>query len=126
MVPTMTTKVTPALPEVMLTLTTTTTTKCSSTTSSNYTSGLQILSDHRYNRFENSIATNPYFFAGPIASQLVTSAAHHFIFRLMGNKSAEYPEGQTTPEVFKSWFAVTGDDDDLTYTVGHEVGYIAK
>jgi hypothetical protein len=87
---------------------------------------LQILSDHRYNRFENSIATNPYFFAGPIASQLVTSAAHHFIFRLMGNKSAEYPEGQTTPEVFKSWFAVTGDDDDLTYTVGHEVGYIAK
>lgn len=82
---------------------------------------LQILSDHRYSRFQDSINTNPYFFAGPIASQLVTSAAHHFIFRLMGNKSEEFPEGQTTPEVFKSWFAVTGADTDLVYTPGHEV-----
>jgi hypothetical protein len=82
---------------------------------------LQILSDHRAARFQDSIDNNPYFFAGPVASQLVSSAAHHFIFRLMGNKSEEYPEGQTTPEVFKSWFAVTGDDDNLVYTPGHEV-----
>lgn len=82
---------------------------------------LQILSNHRYKRFQDSIDKNPYFFAGPVSSQLVSSAAHHFIFRLMGNKSEEHPDGQTTPEVFKSWFAVSGPDDNLVYTPGHEV-----
>lgn len=82
---------------------------------------LKVLSDHRYARFQDSIATNPYFFAGPVSSELVTSAAHHFIFRLMGNKSEEYPDGRTTPEIFKSWFAVSGPDNNLTYTPGHEV-----
>ena len=82
---------------------------------------LSILSDRRNARFQNSIQNNPYFSAGPVSSELVTSAAHHFSLRLMGNKSAEFPDGQTTLQVFKSWFAVTGPDSNLKYTPGYEV-----
>ena len=38
----------------------------------------------------------------------------------MSNKSAEYPEGQLDGAVLKSFYSVTGDDGDFTYTPGHE------
>jgi hypothetical protein len=40
---------------------------------------------------------------------------------MFSNKSAEYPDnGVLTPSVLKSFFAVSGSDDNLQYTEGHE------
>ena len=38
----------------------------------------------------------------------------------MANKTAENPTGLLTGDVFKSFFSITGDYPDFTYTPGHE------
>ncbi|KAJ3991347.1 hypothetical protein F5050DRAFT_1217263 [Lentinula boryana] len=38
----------------------------------------------------------------------------------MANKSEEYPEGRLDREVLKSFFSITGPEEDLVYTPGHE------
>ena len=38
----------------------------------------------------------------------------------MANKSEEYPEGRLNGEVLKSFYAMSGEDGDFTYTPGHE------
>lgn len=38
----------------------------------------------------------------------------------MANKSSEYPEGRLDGFNLKSFYAITGDDGDFTYTPGHE------
>ncbi|KAH9837414.1 Cloroperoxidase [Teratosphaeria destructans] len=78
------------------------------------------LIDRRAARFQESIDTNPYFFYGPISGFVAEHAAWSFIFRLMGNKSSEYPAGKLDGEVLKSFYAITGDDGDFAYTPGHE------
>lgn len=77
--------------------------------------GLDVLTEYRATRFQESIDQNPYFFNSPFAGLLAQPAAWGFIFRFMGNKSAEYPEGQLNGEVLKSFMAVTGDYPDFTY-----------
>lgn len=61
-----------------------------------------------------------YFFNAPFAGVIAQPAAWSFIYRFMGNKSAEYPEGRLDGEVLKSFYAITGDDGDFTYTPGWE------
>lgn len=43
-----------------------------------------------------------------------------FIYNFMSNKSAEYPEGRLNGEVLKSFYAITGEDGNFTYTPGYE------
>lgn len=81
---------------------------------------LDVLTQHRVNRFQQSISENPYFFYGPFSGVIVSPAAYTFIFRYMGNKSAEYPEGYLDGDVLKSFFSITGNDGDFTYTPGYE------
>lgn len=81
---------------------------------------LDVLTEHRANRFQQSISENPYFFYGPFSGVIVTPAAYTFIYRFMGNKSAEYPEGYLDGEVLKSFFAITGTDGNFKYTPGYE------
>ena len=38
----------------------------------------------------------------------------------MANHSAEFPDGTLSLEVFKSFFAVSGDEDSFVYKEGHE------
>jgi len=38
----------------------------------------------------------------------------------MGNNSEEYPDGYLNGEVLKSFYSITGDDGDFTYTAGNE------
>lgn len=76
---------------------------------SNY--NLKILQDFRKKRFDESIANNPYFFNGPFSGVAVQPAAYTFIYRFMGNKSAEHPEGQLTKSVLKSFFGITENSD---------------
>lgn len=79
-----------------------------------------MLTDFRYSRFQQSINENPYFLVAPFSGVVVQPAAYTFIYRYMGNKSAENPEGLLTGDVLKSFFAITGDDGNFTYTPGHE------
>lgn len=81
---------------------------------------LDVLERYRVQRFDQSIAENPYFFFAPFTGVAVSSAAYLFIYRFMGNKSAEHPDGLLDGETLKSFFAVTGDYPDFTVTPGHE------
>lgn len=81
---------------------------------------LQLLTDHRATRFQESIDNNPYFFNAPFSGVVAQPAAWAFIYRFMANKSEEYPEGRLNGEVLKSFYAITGDDGDFTYTPGNE------
>ena len=90
---------------------------------SNY--DLPLLTEFRSSRFEQSIDNNPYFFYGPFSGVGVQPAAYTFIFRFMGNKSAERPEGQLTKEVLKSFFAISGTEGNFTYVSVSIIPYCA-
>jgi Peroxidase, family 2 len=81
---------------------------------------LDVMLQHRKWMFEQSVANNPYFFYGPFTGVLVSQAAFTFVYRFMSNKSAEAPEGVLNKEVLKSFFSITGPDDKLVHTPGHE------
>jgi Peroxidase, family 2 len=76
---------------------------------SNY--NLAVLQEFRSKRFDQQIANNPYFFNGPFSGVAVQPAAYTFIYRFMGNKSAEHPEGQLTQNVLKAFFGMTQNAD---------------
>ena len=81
---------------------------------------LDVLLQFRKSRYQQSVSQNPYFFYGPFPGILVSQAAFTFIYRFMGNKSAEHPEGVLNQEVLKSFFAVTGEPGNFTYNPGYE------
>lgn len=66
-----------------------------------------------------SVFNNPYFFKGVVAF-VVTHAIYGFESHVFSNKSAERPNGYLSRSTFKSFFGVTGDDDDLQFMPGHE------
>lgn len=43
----------------------------------------------------------------------VSQAAFTFIYRFMANKSAEYPEGILNQDVLKSFYALSGTNDNV-------------
>jgi hypothetical protein len=81
---------------------------------------LSVLTPFRAARFQQSVENNPYFFNGPFTGVAVQPAAYTFIYRFMGNKSAEYPEGRLNQEVLKSFFSITGNRDNFVWTEGYE------
>ncbi|KAF2100903.1 Cloroperoxidase [Rhizodiscina lignyota] len=81
---------------------------------------LTVLTKYRAQRFEESMANNPYFFYAPFSGVVVTPAAYSFIYRFMANKSAEHPTGLLDGETLKSFFSITGDYPNFKYTPGHE------
>ena len=66
-----------------------------------------------------SVQNNPYYFSGPF-SGLVAPAAHSFVINFMSNHSVETPGGFLTPEVLKTFFAVTGDEGNYIHHPGQE------
>ncbi|PQE08453.1 hypothetical protein CJF30_00005322 [Rutstroemia sp. NJR-2017a BBW] len=81
---------------------------------------LTTLNPFRAKRFQQSIDNNKYFFNGPFSGLLVQPAGYSFVYRFMGNKSAEYPEGYLDGEVLKSFFSITGSPGNFKWTEGHE------
>lgn len=81
---------------------------------------LPLLTDFRAKRFQQSIDRNPNFFYGPFSGVIVTPAAYTFIYRFMGNKSAEHPDGRLNGEVLKSFFAVEGESGSFKHNPGQE------
>ncbi|KAL9578266.1 MAG: hypothetical protein Q9212_005823 [Teloschistes hypoglaucus] len=74
----------------------------------------------RQSRFNDSIATNPYFFFPQFAGVLVAPAGFAFPPRMMANHSEKYPQGYLDKETFKSFFAVSGTPGKFTYQHGYE------
>lgn len=81
---------------------------------------LDIMRQFRKKRFQESIDKNPYFFYGPFDGIEVSQAAFTFIYRFMSNKSAENPEGVLNKDVLKSWMSISGPENNLKWTPGHE------
>lgn len=75
---------------------------------------------YRKARFENSIATNPYFFNGPFSGFIASTAAYTFMYRFMANKSEEFPEGRLNRNMLKHFYSMTGEAPNFKYTPGHE------
>ncbi|KAM3415965.1 hypothetical protein BST61_g9455 [Cercospora zeina] len=81
---------------------------------------LEVLRAFRKERYAESIQKNPFYAYLPFGGILVSQAAFTFIYRFMGNKSAEFPSGVLNREVLKSWMSITGPDDNLQWVPGHE------
>ena len=81
---------------------------------------LEVLRDFRKERYYESIAKNPYYSYLPFSGIEVSQAAFTFIYRFMSNKSAENPEGILNKEVLKSFMSISGPENNLKWTPGHE------
>ena len=81
---------------------------------------LNVLTQYRNTRFQESLNNNPYFFNAPFSGVLASPAAWSFVYRFMANKSEEYPMGLLNGEVLKSFYSITGDYPNFEYTPGYE------
>lgn len=82
---------------------------------------LDLLTTFRSLRYDDSVETNPYLFLGPFSGVFVSPAAFTFIFRFMGNKSAEHPTGYLNTATMNSFFGVTkAADGSLSHNPGME------
>ncbi|CAE6532860.1 unnamed protein product [Rhizoctonia solani] len=79
-----------------------------------------VIIQHRVNRRQTSVSTNPHFFNGPFSGFIALPAAYSFITRFMSNHSAEAPDGILNHEVLKSFYGVSGSGNSLTYQRGYE------
>ncbi|KAJ6461290.1 hypothetical protein DFH09DRAFT_1348073 [Mycena vulgaris] len=71
-------------------------------------------------RYHQSVATNPYFFYGPVP-MVITTLVHMFITGIMANFPPSHPDGYFTPEALHSLFGFVADDSgELQYRPGHE------
>lgn len=72
-------------------------------------------------RHNMSVSENPYYFTGNFASFVAAKAAHFFTSRLMANFSAENNvDGILSPATLKSFYAISGPDNNLIWTRGWE------
>lgn len=81
---------------------------------------IDVLSQHRAARYQESIEKNPYFYYGPFSGTLVSAAAYSFIFRFMANHTEEYPAGILNLDVLKSFMSIEGESGNFTWVPGHE------
>ncbi|EXF73805.1 oxidase [Colletotrichum fioriniae PJ7] len=71
-------------------------------------------------RFNETIATNPNFYYGPFTGMIARNAGFLFACRLFANHSTENPTGLLNKATLKSFFAVEGEEGNLTYNRGWE------
>ncbi|KAL4899079.1 hypothetical protein BDW74DRAFT_184083 [Aspergillus multicolor] len=85
------------------------------------TFSMDMMADRAAKRFQESKASNPDFFYGPVTGLFARNAGYAFNVRLLGNYSVEEGEQVLTKEIARSFYGMTGTDEDgLTYTKGHE------
>ncbi|XP_018916952.2 uncharacterized protein [Bemisia tabaci] len=85
--------------------------------STNY--NLDIIFDFYAKRLAQSKSDNPKFFHPAVAGVLLVGA-YSFIYRLFANHSAEHSDGFLDQETLKSFYAISGEGDKMTYMPGHE------
>lgn len=84
-----------------------------------------LVAQHRWKRFQDSIQTNPNFFYSPFGGLLVTTAAHDFIVNFMANNTADANGNNRIyldEDNLFPFFSITRDSKSgaLSYTPGHE------
>ncbi|EED17824.1 oxidase, putative [Talaromyces stipitatus ATCC 10500] len=84
------------------------------------TFSMDLMAEFAKDRYYESVATNPNFYYGPFTGAIARNAGYIFAGRLFRNHSVENPEGVLTKDVLKSIFGVSGPDNALQYTYGHE------
>ncbi|CAE6424661.1 unnamed protein product [Rhizoctonia solani] len=85
-----------------------------------------VIIQHRANRRQTSVSTNPHFFNGPFSGFIALPAAYSFITRFMSNHSAEAPDGVLNHEVLKSFYGVSGSGSSLVYQQGYEASLTSR
>ena len=78
------------------------------------------IGDFAAERFEQSVASNPDFYYGPVSGMVARNAAFVFVTRLFSNHSSEGSAGHLSHAALKSFYGVTGDGADMQYSPGHE------
>ncbi|TVY59433.1 Aromatic peroxygenase [Lachnellula cervina] len=81
---------------------------------------LDVIIDNALDRFDQAVAYNPYFYYGPFSGLVLRSGANFFAARLWVNCTAERPDGYIDKEMLKSFYGVTGPDDNLVANPGGE------
>ncbi|KAF7534854.1 heme-thiolate peroxidase [Neopestalotiopsis clavispora] len=74
-------------------------------------------------RWQEAVATNPYFWYGPLTGYLPRTGGFALTARTMSNYSEGSLEGVITKDMFKSFFAVIDDEaaeSGMVYQRGHE------
>ncbi|KAJ7649159.1 Chloroperoxidase [Mycena rosella] len=76
--------------------------------------------DHRIERYDNSVATNPYFFFGP-DSMVISTLTHLFVTNVLPNFDPAHPDGYLSDEDLYTLYGFSIDNDgNLQYNTGHE------
>ena len=68
---------------------------------------------------KQSVEQNPYYFRG-IVGFFVPPGTFAFIARLFANHSAAYPDGYLSQDTLKSFYAISGPDENQVYSPGNE------
>lgn len=84
------------------------------------TFNLDVMADFASIRWNETISSNPYFYYGPVTGMLARNTGYCFIGNLFANYSSDHPDGVLTHDILKSFFSVSGDSSNFTYTKGHE------
>ncbi|KAL2870904.1 peroxidase family protein [Aspergillus lucknowensis] len=84
------------------------------------TFSMDLMAERAAIRFEQTKASNPDFYYGPVTGLIARNAGYIFPARLFRNHSQELPEGVLTKEIVRNFFAVYGDEDSLEYREGWE------
>ncbi|KAK1230005.1 hypothetical protein PQX77_006916 [Marasmius sp. AFHP31] len=79
---------------------------------------ISLLNHFRYERFQDSLHTNPYFFNGAFSGVAVQPAGYILTQRFMGNRSLDHPEGIVNRHTLRSFFGVSSED--FVYRQGWE------
>lgn len=75
--------------------------------------------ESKYCTDRQSVAQNPYYFRG-FFGLTIPPGTHAFIVRMFANHSADYPDGFLGRDTLKSFYAISGPENELVYTPGNE------
>ncbi|EUC28077.1 hypothetical protein COCCADRAFT_9483 [Bipolaris zeicola 26-R-13] len=81
---------------------------------------LTVMHPFRGSRFNNSIATNGRYFAGPFTHFAINTATYLFTFHFFRNHSAQFPDGYLDLETLKAFEGVTGEKGSFKWASGRE------
>ncbi|CAO1633105.1 unnamed protein product [Sympodiomycopsis kandeliae] len=84
----------------------------------------ELMLQHKFNRWNESVSTNPFFFNSAFGGLVVTTAAERFVAEFAANNTADengYNRIYLDEPNLLAFFSVKRNaDDSLTYTPGHE------
>jgi hypothetical protein len=81
---------------------------------------LTVMHPFRGARFNDSVATNGHYFAGPFTHFAINTATYLFTYHFFANHSAEHPDGYLDAETLKSFEGVTGSPGNFKWSSGRE------